>query len=160
MPSYVEPRSAGYIAPQLYCQCFRVVVHGTVPKPYRQQQGVVMGNAAPALYTVEEAAKLLRIGRTKAYALTQEWRTTGGKSGLPVVDFGHVLRVPRAALEQLLGIDLTRVAEPGAPARVPGRETGADAAPAKPANAPSPNRRRRPTTSDAPDQLDLFNIAS
>jgi hypothetical protein len=53
--------------------------------------------------TVEEAAKHLRIGRTKAYALAQEWRNTGGKSGLPVVDFGHVLRVPRHQLELLIG---------------------------------------------------------
>ncbi len=56
-----------------------------------------MGEPLPALLTVEEAARLLRIGRTKAYALTREWRDTGGKTGLPVVDFGSVLRVPRRA---------------------------------------------------------------
>jgi hypothetical protein len=67
----------------------------------------------PPLLTVEEAAKLLRIGRTKAYALAQEWRTTGGRSGLPVVDFGHVLRVPLCQLEQLVGGHLT--APPVAP---------------------------------------------
>ena len=39
--------------------------------------------------------------------MTQEWRATGGRSGLPVVDFGHVLRVPRHALEQLIGAPLT-----------------------------------------------------
>ena len=50
---------------------------------------------------VEEAAAHLGIGRTKAYALTREWRATAGRSGLPVVDFGDVLRVPRKALDQL-----------------------------------------------------------
>ena len=45
------------------------------------------------MLTVEEAASFMRIGRTKAYALAQEWRATDGQSGLPVVDFGHVLRV-------------------------------------------------------------------
>ena len=57
----------------------------------------------PDLLTVEEAARLARIGRTKAYAMAREWRETGGQSGLPVVDFGHVLRVPRRALEALIG---------------------------------------------------------
>jgi hypothetical protein len=61
----------------------------------------------PDLLTVEEAARLIRVGRTKAYAMAQEWRATGGRSGLPVVDFGHVLRVPRRALEELIGAELT-----------------------------------------------------
>lgn len=61
----------------------------------------------PDLLTVEEAARLARIGRTKAYAMAREWRDTGGRSGLPVVDFGNVLRVPRRALEALIGAELT-----------------------------------------------------
>lgn len=59
-----------------------------------------------AMFTVEEAAAILRIGRTKAYALTKQWRATGGAVGLPVVDFGDVLRVPRAALERIVGGEL------------------------------------------------------
>lgn len=42
--------------------------------------------------------------RTKAYDLTKEWRATGGRSGLPVVDLGDVLRVPGPAIERMLGI--------------------------------------------------------
>ena len=57
----------------------------------------------PDLLTVEEAARVIRVGRTKAYAMTREWRATGGRSGLPVVDFGNVLRVPRRQLELLIG---------------------------------------------------------
>ena len=55
----------------------------------------------PEYLTVEEAAELLRIGRTSAYALAREWRETGGRSGLPVVELGRQLRVPRSALEGL-----------------------------------------------------------
>ena len=56
---------------------------------------------SPEFLTVEEAAALLRIGRTSAYALAREWRETGGRKGLPVVELGRQLRVPRAALEEL-----------------------------------------------------------
>lgn len=55
----------------------------------------------PEFLTVEEAAALLRIGRTSAYALAREWRETGGTKGLPVVELGRQLRVPRAALERM-----------------------------------------------------------
>jgi len=67
----------------------------------------VAAEGLPDLLTVEEAAALLRISRTKAYALTQEWRASGGGSGLPVIDLGDTLRVPRRALEQMLGVELT-----------------------------------------------------
>ncbi|MGH2577777.1 MAG: helix-turn-helix domain-containing protein, partial [Actinomycetota bacterium] len=60
----------------------------------------------PPFLTVEEASRLLKIGRTKAYDLTKEWRATGGRSGLHVVDLGDVLRVPRPALEEMLGAAL------------------------------------------------------
>jgi len=56
----------------------------------------------PAFLTVEEAAAVLRIGRTAAYALTRQWRATGGAEGLPVVRFGRLLRVPVHELEKLL----------------------------------------------------------
>jgi excisionase family DNA binding protein len=57
----------------------------------------------PAFLTVEEAATVLRIGRTSAYLLCQRWRLTGGETGLPVVRVGRQLRVPRAALERMTG---------------------------------------------------------
>ena len=52
--------------------------------------------------TVEEAAVVLRIGRTAAYAAARQWRATGGREGLPCVEFGRSLRVPRSALQRLL----------------------------------------------------------
>ena len=52
--------------------------------------------------TVEEAAAVLRISRNVAYALAREWRETDGASGLPCLELGRSLRVPRSALDQLL----------------------------------------------------------
>lgn len=53
--------------------------------------------------TVEEAAAFLRISRNAAYALAREWRATGGQTGLPCIELGRCLRVPRVALRQMLG---------------------------------------------------------
>jgi len=71
--------------------------------------------ASPAFLTVEEAAAVLRIGRTAAYLLARRWEDTGGAEGLPVVRFGRLLRTPVHALERLAGgaIDLGH----GIPAR-------------------------------------------
>ena len=55
----------------------------------------------PEFLTVEEAAAVLRIGRTSAYLLTQRWRHTRGESGLPVQRLGRLLRVPRSAIERM-----------------------------------------------------------
>ena len=49
--------------------------------------------------TVEEAATQLRIGRTLAYRLARECLATGGRSGLPVIRVGKLLRVRRSDLE-------------------------------------------------------------
>jgi hypothetical protein len=113
----------------------------------------------PELLTVEEAARLARIGRTKAYAMAREWRDTGGRSGLPVVDFGHVLRVPRRALEALIGAELTDFPNAKVPAATDGSAGLAEPQAHEPKTAPtprdatSPPRRRHREPSN---QLDLF----
>ena len=61
----------------------------------------------PDVLTVDEAAVVLRIGRGAAYELARRFRDSGGREGLPVVELGRSLRVPRAALIRLL--------EPGTP---------------------------------------------
>jgi Helix-turn-helix domain len=57
----------------------------------------------PDFLTVTEAAQVLRIGRTAAYALATRFEQTKGAEGLPVIRIGKQLRVPRARLEQLAG---------------------------------------------------------
>ncbi len=127
-----------------------------------------MNGGLPALLTVEEAARVLRIGRTKAYAMAQEWRDTGGKSGLPVVDLGHVLRVPLHKLEAIVGGPIvadheasTATAKAKKPRRT-GESHGAASAesPTRPtannASPPSPKPHRH-TNRQPHNQLDLFN---
>ena len=122
------------------------------------------GEAIPVLLTVEEAGRLLRIGRTKAYAMAREWRETDGRSGLPVIDLGHVLRVPRRALEELIGAEL--------------READGHTHFEKPTRAESPKRRKTEPAGETPprpaastgrsrgrlnriaNQLDLFDPKS
>ena len=53
--------------------------------------------------TIEEAAAILRISRNAAYAAARKWRATGGEVGIPCIEIGRTLRVPRADLDRLLG---------------------------------------------------------
>jgi hypothetical protein len=56
----------------------------------------------PALLKIEEAARLLTIGRSLTYRLAHEYLASGGTSGLPVIRFGAAcLRAPRWALDEL-----------------------------------------------------------
>jgi excisionase family DNA binding protein len=73
----------------------------------------------PALLTVEEAARVLRIGRTAAYELARRDLANGGSEGLRVVRVGRLLRVPRAALEDLVGGPFTIPADHLTPAPAP-----------------------------------------
>ena len=54
------------------------------------------------LLTIEEAARLLRIGRSLAYELARRYLASGGRFGLPVIRIGSCLRVPRWALMELI----------------------------------------------------------
>ena len=132
----------------------------------------------PDLLTVEEAARILRIGRTKAYAMAAEWRRTHGKSGLPVVEFGNALRVPRCQLETIVGGPITSLGHlptstaiapeiegpPETTSHSPGGTSPTNPAPAVPdvsaGTGPRPNatstlpsrrrQRRRTRTTDQP----------
>ena len=62
----------------------------------------VLGVPATPLLTIDEAARVLRIGRSSAYQLAHEYEASGGVAGLPVIRLGGCLRVPRWALLELV----------------------------------------------------------
>ena len=60
------------------------------------------GESHPLL-TVDEAARMMRVGRSRAYALAHEYINSGGTAGMPVIVFGPgCFRVPRWALIELI----------------------------------------------------------
>jgi len=63
----------------------------------------------PDFLTVEEAARILRIGRTAAYIQANRWLDSAGTDGLPVQRVGGLLRVPRALFEAHYGIPITAI---------------------------------------------------
>ena len=71
----------------------------------------------PLLLTIEEAAEVLRIGRTLAYRLARLHDDTAGCDGLPVIRVGRVLRVPRPAFEHYLATG--RPPQPATDERLP-----------------------------------------
>ncbi len=52
----------------------------------------------PEMLTVEEAASVLRISRSRAYEAVAAYQRTAGAEGLPVIRIGRSLRVPRRSL--------------------------------------------------------------
>ena len=78
------------------------------------------GWGAQALLTVMQAAVILRIGRTTAYALARQFVRTKGESGLPAVRVGDQLRGPQDWLDGYMhGRVITAVAPPIAPTAQP-----------------------------------------
>jgi hypothetical protein len=59
------------------------------------------------MLTIEEAARVVRIGRSAAYQLAREYLATDGSSGIPVMRIGGQLRVPRHMLEGYIGGPIT-----------------------------------------------------
>jgi len=60
------------------------------------------------MLTVAEAAEVLRISRTSAYKLAEEWRVTRGVSGLPTIKLGGRVLVRRVDLAVIVGVDPPR----------------------------------------------------
>jgi excisionase family DNA binding protein len=52
----------------------------------------------PDMLTVEEAAKVLRISRSRAYEAVATFQRTAGEYGLPSIRIGRSLRVPKRSL--------------------------------------------------------------
>ncbi len=64
-------------------------------------------SVVPEMLTVEEAACILRIGRTAAYELANRWLGSGGTEGIPARRVGRLIRVPTAELEEHFHIRVT-----------------------------------------------------
>ena len=62
----------------------------------------------PPFLTVEQAAKVLQLGRSKTYELTVEFDCSAGRTGLPFVWLGRQKRIPRTALIRFMDPDLRR----------------------------------------------------
>ena len=54
----------------------------------------------PIMLTVEDAARVLRVSRSKAYEMAKQYTTTGGTTGLACLRLGDLLRVPKFALHE------------------------------------------------------------
>ena len=61
----------------------------------------------PDFLTLDEAAAVLRVGRSTAYREANAFEASGGTTGIPVVRCGKQFRVPRCRLEEQLGGPLT-----------------------------------------------------
>ena len=61
----------------------------------------------PDLLGVAEAAALLRVGLTFAYASTARFIATGSDKEIPAIKVGRLTRVPRVAFERFLGAPIT-----------------------------------------------------
>lgn len=59
----------------------------------------------PPFLRIDQVQELTQLGRSQIYEQTRRWRETNGKEGIPVVAFGHSLRIPTAALLRLALID-------------------------------------------------------
>jgi len=73
----------------------------------RTNRATEIDERPPDLLSVEEAGAVLRLSRGKAYELANEFLNTNGASGIPVLRLCRVMRVPRVALEELIGAPIT-----------------------------------------------------
>lgn len=110
----------------------------------------VDGGTAPDLLTVEEAAAVLRIGRTSAYELARRGLATDGADGLPVQRIGGLLRVSRYRLEAMIGGPITWPPPSQARPAVDQPGPAVTVVPMPTSRAP---RKRRSTPADAQSHL-------
>ncbi len=103
----------------------------------------------PDFLTIDEAARILRIGRTAGYQQGRLYLDTDGREGLPVQKVGGLYRVPRAQFEERYGIRVTvipvRHKRPGPMSKKGPRRGPAQDIP----RAPRKDRRRRGDDDDA-----------
>ena len=105
----------------------------------------------PDLLTVEEAAQVLRIGRTMAYQLAHTSLATDGAEGIPCRRVGRLLRVPSSELAELVGGPITW--PPPGPADAIDTDTRREQT--APTSTRSTSPKSRGTSRRAPEQSSL-----
>jgi hypothetical protein len=99
------------------------------------------------ILTVEEAGRVIGIGRTTAYAQARAWLATGGAEGIPCRRVGRLIHVYRPVLEEWLGFPITW------PLGDEGEEIGGEDSPAETPVVDPPDRSRhahRPASASQP----------
>ena len=76
--------------------------HVAVGRPVLNDATTDEWGGLPLLLTVDEAARLLRISRSKAYEMAKAYTASGGTAGLSVLRLGDLLCVPRFALHEFV----------------------------------------------------------
>jgi hypothetical protein len=71
------------------------------------EPAVATPTGPPDFLTLDEAAAVLRVGRSTAYREANAFERSGGRTGIPVVRYGKQFRVPRCRLEEQLGGPIT-----------------------------------------------------
>jgi hypothetical protein len=71
------------------------------------EPAVATPTGPPDFLTLDEAAAVLRVGRSTAYREANAFERSGGRTGIPVIRFGKQFRVPRCRLEEQLGGPIT-----------------------------------------------------
>lgn len=63
-----------------------------------------MPKSERAFLRVREAAPILGISASAAYALANTWLESHGRTGLPAVRLGRSILIPRAAVDRLAAV--------------------------------------------------------
>lgn len=113
------------------------------------EPAAAVSGGPPDFLTLDEAAAVLRVGRSTAYREANAFERSGGRTGIPVVRYGKLFRVPRCRLEEQLGGPLTW--PPPAPVAVEPRTTKQPA----PRSTRSTTRPKRTVASRSTAQLSL-----
>ena len=82
----------------------RVPTSSSRPKKKRATDTVVCLDGLPLMLTVDEAAAVLRVSRTSAYKLVDEYRRSNGREGLPHVRLGGRVLIRRVDLAAIVGL--------------------------------------------------------
>src|SRR4051794_970306 len=96
------------ILDQHFCMVINISVATEANRAYPHQpehNGSPMPKA-PNILSVQEAGRVIGIGRTMAYAQARAWLATDGAEGFPCRRVGRLIQVYRPTLEQRLGFEI------------------------------------------------------